>query len=112
MSSKGAIHWTRTQGEARAELVEQWAKDSAAAPEKSRFVFAYTNADVAAAQRGAARGAQGSAASWARITSFETRARPARLRRRRPHPVHRTDKKAGIFNGAAGTIEAIDGSRI
>ena len=34
MSSKGAIHWTRTQGEARAELVEQWAKDSAAAPDK------------------------------------------------------------------------------
>ena len=29
---KGAIHWTRTQGEARAELVDQWAKDSAAAP--------------------------------------------------------------------------------
>ena len=27
---KGAIHWTRTQGEARAALVEQWAKDSAA----------------------------------------------------------------------------------
>ena len=29
---KGAIHWTRTQGEARAELVDQWAKDSAAEP--------------------------------------------------------------------------------
>src|ERR1700749_4040330 len=40
---KGAIHWTRTQPEARALLVEQWAKDAAAAPEKSRFVFAYTN---------------------------------------------------------------------
>jgi hypothetical protein len=37
----------RTQDQARAALVEQWAKDSAAAPDKSRFVFAYTNADVA-----------------------------------------------------------------
>ena len=44
---KGSIHWTRTQGQARAELVDQWAKDTAAAPEKSRFVFAYTNEDVA-----------------------------------------------------------------
>ena len=43
---KGAIHWTRTQGEARAALVEQWAKDSARSPNKTRFVFAYTNDDV------------------------------------------------------------------
>ena len=43
---KGAIHWTRTQPEARTMLVEQWAKDSAAAPDKSRFVFAYTNNSV------------------------------------------------------------------
>ena len=52
---KGAIHWTRTQGEARAALVKQWAKDSAADPEKSRFVFAYTNDDVATLNAGLAR---------------------------------------------------------
>ena len=44
---KGAIHWTRTQGEARAELVEQWARDSTEHPDKTRFVFAYTNAVAA-----------------------------------------------------------------
>ena len=43
---KGAIHWTRTQREARAELVDQWAKDSAEHPDKSRFVFAFCNDDV------------------------------------------------------------------
>jgi Ti-type conjugative transfer relaxase TraA len=43
---KGRIHWTRTQREARAALRDQWAKDNAANPNKSRFVFAYTNADV------------------------------------------------------------------
>ena len=43
---KGAIHWTRTQVEARAELVEKWAADTAAERDKSRFVFAYTNQDV------------------------------------------------------------------
>ena len=49
---KGAIHWTRTQAEARAGLIEQWAKDSAADPGKSRFVFAYTNLDVATLNAG------------------------------------------------------------
>ena len=48
---KGAIHWNRTQDQARAALVQQWAKDSAATPDKSRFVFAYTNADVAELNR-------------------------------------------------------------
>ena len=43
---KGAIHWTRNQDDARDALVAQWAKDSAAQPDKARFVFAYTNADV------------------------------------------------------------------
>ena len=36
----GAIHWTRIQGEARAELVEQWARDSTEHPDKTRFVIA------------------------------------------------------------------------
>lgn len=44
----GAIKWTDTQDEARAALVGQWAADTLAAPDKSRFVFAYSNADVAA----------------------------------------------------------------
>jgi hypothetical protein len=43
---QGGIHWTRTQPEARAALVRQWAQDTAASPHQSRFVFAYTNEDV------------------------------------------------------------------
>src|SRR4029077_9189179 len=43
---KGAISWSRTQEEARARLVEHWTVDTNAAPDKTRFVFAYTNADV------------------------------------------------------------------
>ncbi|WP_309770772.1 AAA family ATPase [Agrobacterium larrymoorei] len=41
-----AIHWCKTSDQARRELVETWKRDSAAAPEKTRLVFAYTNADV------------------------------------------------------------------
>jgi len=42
----GCIVRNNHQDESREALVEQWTKDTAAAPEKSRFVFTYTNDDV------------------------------------------------------------------
>jgi hypothetical protein len=108
---KGAIHWTRTQGQARAELVEQWAKDSAEKPDKTRFVFAYTNDDVAQLNA-ALRDVRKQRGELGEDHAIDT-----------AHGQHKfaigdriqftgTDKKAGIHNGAAGTIEAIDGSHI
>ena len=41
-----AITWTAKQDEARVALVAAWRRDTANEPEKSRFVFAYTNKDV------------------------------------------------------------------
>jgi hypothetical protein len=61
--AKRAIQWTRTQPEARAALVAQWAKDSAADLIKSRFVFAYTNEDVDRPIARSARCAR-NAANW------------------------------------------------
>ena len=97
---KGAIHWTRTQGEARAALVEQWAKDSAAEPDKTRFVFAYTNDDVnqlnaalRARAQGARRAGRGSRAHRPR-TAAPTFAAGDRIQ------FTGTDKKAGIVNGS------------
>ena len=47
MSRKARFTGRRTQGEARAELVEQWAQGQRRGDrDKSRFVFAYTNDDV------------------------------------------------------------------
>jgi Ti-type conjugative transfer relaxase TraA len=108
-NQKGAIHWTRTQPEARAALVEQWARDSAAAPEKSRFVFAYTNEDVDrlnAALRAVRqeRGELGADRMFETVHGPQNFAAGDRIR------FTKTDKNAGIFNGAVGTIEAIDGT--
>ena len=108
---KGAIHWTRTQGEARAELVEQWAKDSAAKPDKTRFVFAYTNDDVSqlnAALRDV-RKERGELGEDHELQTAHGRQKFAVGDRIQ---FTGTDKKAGIVNGAAGTIEAIDGTHI
>ena len=85
---KGAIHWTRTQGEARAALIEQWAKDSAADPAKTRFVFAYTNDDVDKLNAALRAGAQGTRRARRR-SHAQHGPWPGGVRRRRSHPVHR-----------------------
>jgi len=108
---KGAIHWTRTQGEARAELVDQWAKDSAARPDKTRFVFAYTNDDVhqlnaalRAVRKG--RGELGQDHELATAHGRHSFAAGDRIQ------FTATDKRRGIDNGVAGTVEAIDGTHL
>ena len=42
----GAITWTQDQVDARVALVAAWRRDTAAEPDATRFVFAYTNRDV------------------------------------------------------------------
>ena len=110
-AAKDAIHWSRTQDQARAALVEQWAKDSAAEPDKSRFVFAYTNAEVAllntdirAVRRG--RGELGEDRMLDTADGKLAFAAGDRVQ------FTGTAKPLGLYNGAAGTITAIDGSEV
>ena len=103
---KGAIHWTRTQGEARAELVEQWAKDSAARPQLSRFVFAYTNDDVATLNKALrdvrkGRGELGPDHMLPTAHGSFPFAAGDRIQ------FTATDKQAGIINGSTATIQAM-----
>lgn len=109
--AKGSIRWTATETEARERLVEQWVKDSAAAPDKRRFVFAYTNADVkelnaAIREVRSARGELGAdhmvptAEGWQRFAAGD------RIQ------FTGTNKKEGLYNGAVGTVLGIGGSRM
>ena len=109
----GAITWTEDGEAARAALVERWKADTLADPKASRFVFAYTNADVSRInaelrQVRRERGELGSpdvrlktrhgAADFAvgdRVQFTETRRAG-------------TDKKRHIYNGNAGVITDID----
>ncbi len=115
-SGRGDVHWSGRQEEAFEALVERWGRDSATDPSKDRFVFAYTNADVGklnAALRavrkdqGALGGdhmlevADGSVAfAVGDRVQFTGSAR------------HRRDRDAGLVNGMAGTIRAIDGDQV
>jgi Ti-type conjugative transfer relaxase TraA len=109
--AKGGIHWTTTQTEARAALVAQWAKDNAASPAKSRFVFAYTNADVKALNAAIrelrrTRGEFGAdhmvptAEGWQRFAAGD------RIQ------FTGTNKKEGLHNGAVGTVTGIEGTKV
>lgn len=113
---QGAIRWTGKEETAFTGLVEQWARDSAADPDKSRFVFAYTNAEVAKLNEAlrAVRKGQGALGPDHMLATVDGP---------QPFAVHdriqftgsawrRPDREAGIVNGTAGTIRAIEGNRV
>jgi Ti-type conjugative transfer relaxase TraA len=104
----GAITWAPDQDAARAGLVAAWKRDADDKPGSTRFVFAYTNADVDAFNLDlrAVRRERGELAGgdvW-----FETKhgALPFAVGDR----VQFTDtlKASRLYNGNVGTITAID----
>lgn len=109
--AKGGIHWTASSEQARAALVKQWAADSAADPEKSRFVFAYTNADVNLLNRGLRQVREGRG-ELGPSRSFETRHGRHDFAAGDRIQFTGTEKALGIFNGNAGVIEGIDGTAV
>jgi hypothetical protein len=108
---KGAIHWTVTQDDARTALVNQWAKDSAADPSKSRFVFAYTNKDVSELNA-AIRELRLQRGELGQGGTFDTKHGTAEFTVGDRLQFTDTDKRRGIYNGQAGTVHAIEGSMV
>ena len=106
---EGAIRWSDTQDDALSALVDQWAADSLERPQATRFVLAYTNADVHElnARLRAIRAERGEIGHDVLLTSEgEQRAFAVQDRVQ----LIRTDKKRGLFNGEAGVIEHIQGN--
>ena len=104
----GAIAWTRAQDEARGALVEAWSHDTARDPDAKRFVFAYTNRDVDAlnGELREVRRARGELPGPE--VAFDTKHGRAVFAVGDRVQFTDTDKRAGIYNGHAGTITAID----
>jgi Ti-type conjugative transfer relaxase TraA len=112
----GAIKWTDTQGEARAALVSQWAADTKATPEKNRFVFAYSNADVQALN-GDLRAIRRERGELGQDHVLQTKDGPAAFAagdriQFTGSAYYREDKNKGLVTGAIGTVKEIDGRRI
>ena len=109
----GAITWTTDGEAARAALVARWKADTLADPAASRFVFAYTNADVSQinAELRQVRRERGELGSP--DVRLETKHGAAdfavgdRVQFTETQRVGR-DKKQRIYNGNAGVITGID----
>jgi Ti-type conjugative transfer relaxase TraA len=104
----GAITWTRDQEDARKMLVAAWTRDTAAQPDATRFVFAYTNRDVDALNaelrqvrrdRGELSGPEVALETRHGVAAFAVGDR-----------VQFTDtlKAAGLYNGQVGNIIGLD----
>ncbi len=104
----GGITWTADQEAARAALVVQWKADTAADRQSSRFVFAYTNADVTElnAELRQVRRERGELASP--DVRFATKHGEADFAVGDRVQFTETDKKLHIYNGNAGVITGID----
>jgi Ti-type conjugative transfer relaxase TraA len=104
----GAITWTRDQEDARQALVAAWKRDTAAQPDATRFVFAYTNRDVDALNaelRQVQRDRGELAGPEVRV---ETKHGPADFSPGDRVQFTDTLKPARIYNGNVGTITGID----
>jgi Ti-type conjugative transfer relaxase TraA len=104
----GGITWTADQEAARAALVARWKADTATDRQASRFVFAYTNADVTElnAELRQVRRERGELASP--DMRFATKHGEADFAVGDRVQFTETDKKLHIYNGNAGVITGID----
>jgi hypothetical protein len=104
----GAITWTADHVDAREALVAAWKRDTAAEPDATRFVFAYTNRDVGAlnAELRQVRRDRGELAG--QDVRFETKHGPADFAPGDRVQFTDTLKAARIYNGNVGTITSID----
>ncbi len=103
----GAVTWTADDAANLAALVKQWQADTVGDPQATRFVFAYTNAEVDALNAGLrgvlrARGALGS------DVRLDTQHGAASFAVGDRVQLTATAKRLGLFNGNAGTITALD----
>ena len=90
----------------------QWAKDTAADPSKSRFVFAYTNQEVGEINQ-ALRDVRKQRGELGEGTAFDTKHGRAEFAERDRIQFTGTEQRGrGIFNGQAGTVERIEGSTV
>jgi Ti-type conjugative transfer relaxase TraA len=104
----GGINWTADGEAARTALVAQWKADTLADPKASRFVFAYTNADVSQinAELRQVRRDRGELAGP--DVRFETKHGAADFAVGDRVQFTDTDKKRHLYNGNAGVITGIN----
>ncbi|MGP8268406.1 MAG: AAA family ATPase [Beijerinckiaceae bacterium] len=108
----GGIHWTEKQSHALRDMAGRYTADLAAAPDKRRFMFAFTNAEVATLNAHA-RSLHRSRGDLGEDHKLATASGPAEFAagdriQFTGNGYSKREKSAGLTNGRVGTITAID----
>jgi hypothetical protein len=106
-----AIHWTTRQSDTLKQMAERYAADVAATPDKTRFMFAIRNVDVAALNQHAralhkARGDLGDDVTLKTATGDQQFATGDRIQFTGTSR-KQAQKRAGLSNGNVGTVRDI-----
>lgn len=109
--SRGAVHWSEKPSDAATALVQKYMQDSGDDPTKTRFIFAYKNDEVNQINA-VVREARKQRYEIGESISFETKHGNAEFAAGDRLQFTGTDKLRGIYNGQAGTVQEIDGSRL
>lgn len=116
-SNQGAIRWSGRNKESFGKLVDEWGRDVEREPDKSRFVFAYTNADVdalnaALREKRKGQGALGAPDHRLATAHGETAFAENDRVLFTGTAWHRDYRQAGLVNGNIGTIRTIEDNRV
>lgn len=111
-AAKGGVHWSERQAEALPAMAQAYTQAVEADPSKSRFMFAFTNAEVEALNAHAralhrARGDLGEDLSLPTAHGEAAFATGDRIQFT-GNGYGKEAKNSGLTNGRVGTIEAID----
>ena len=109
---KGGIHWTDRQSDTLKDMAARYTADVAATPDKRRFMFAYTNKDVASLNQHARalhreRGELGEDHSLATAPGAAQFATGDRIQFT-GNGRTKAEKNAGLTNGRVGTVTALE----
>lgn len=107
----GSVHWSADIDESRARLLSDWDQDSRERPEANRFVYASTNREVNRLNRAIRdiRVRRGEVEPGIEVETVRGRLEVGVGDRIQ---FHGNDRRAGIYNGALGTVEQIAGTEI
>ncbi len=110
-AERGFVHGAETRAQARAELVDRWDRDRAAAPQASRIILTHTNDEVEALNSQARERMRAAGALGDEVAIGTERGERQFARGDRVLFLH-NERGLGVKNGSLGTVESVSAARM
>jgi len=110
-AERGSVHGAETREQARADLVDRWDHDRAAAPQANRIILTHTNEEVEALNA-QARERMRLARAWGEDAAVGAERGERRFARGDRVLFLRNERSLGVRNGSLGTVESVSAARM